>query len=228
MKVLILEPDQEIANSIIVSLEIRWPDIEIFSSSSGVNGLEILESKSPDLVIMDKNLSDIKGISLLKQIRAISDVPIIVLASRRVEKDIAHSLELGADDYIVKPFRPRNIVARVNAVLRRSIRGRTGLGSKLILRGGLTLDLSQKKAIFQNNTTNLTPTEAKMLFVLMKNPGQTTNRQMISQYVSKKKYFGDNDIRTYIRRIREKLKDQPPKIILTDRGEGYKFIPPSR
>ncbi|MFH0767996.1 MAG: response regulator transcription factor [Chloroflexota bacterium] len=227
MKVLIIEDSPEVAESISLCLQIRWPEVELSAAAEGAKGLEMAKSENFDLVLLDINLPDIDGFNVLNQIRSFSKVPIIIVTVRGNEHDQVRGLEMGADDYIVKPFRPRDLIARANAVLRRTQDFEVTEEQPLIIRGDLTLNLTTDEALLHGRTTRLTRTEAKVLYVLMKSAEKTLNDEELFQKVWNKNYSDSQVLRSYIRRLRDKLNDNPPRIILTKRGEGYRFVSPS-
>ncbi len=227
MKVLIIEDSPEVAESISLCLQIRWPEVEISVAAEGVNGVETAKSETFDLIILDINLPDIDGFKVLNQIRSFSKVPIIIVTVRGNEHDQTMGLEMGADDYIVKPFRPRDLIARANAVLRRTQDFEVTDEQPLIIRGDLTLNLTTDEVLLHGQTIQLTRTEAKVLYVLMKNAEKTLDGEELFQKVWSKDYSDSQVLRSYIRRLRDKLNDNPPRVILTERGEGYRFVSPS-
>jgi len=227
LRVLIIEDSAEIVEAISLCLQLRWPEVTLSISADGTGGIEILQSESFDIVILDLNLPDIDGFKVLDQIRSFSDVPIIIVTVRGDEEDQAKGLEMGADDYIVKPFSPRDLVARVNAVLRRARVAKITGDHPSVVRGKLTLNLATNEVLLGDQIIKLTPTESKLLYVLMENTEDTLSSNKISQEAWGKEYMNTNLLRTYIRRLRDKLKDDPPQIILTERGEGYRFISPT-
>lgn len=226
MRVLIIEDSTEVAEAVSLCLQLRWPEVALSIAAEGIRGIEIVQSESFDIVILDLNLPDIDGLEVLKQIRSFSNVPIIIVTVREKEEDQARGLEIGADDYIVKPFRARDLVARVNAVLRRAHVPEVA-GEPSIVRGKLTLNLINNEVRLGEQTIGLTPIESRLLYILMENAEDTLNSEKVSQEVWGKEYMNTDLLRTYIRRLRDKLNDNPPQIILTDRGEGYRFVSPS-
>ena len=226
MRALIIEDSADIVEAVSLCLQLRWPEVTLSIAAEGTEGIRILESGPFDIVILDINLPDIDGFDVLKQTRSFSNVPIIVLTVRGKEKDQARGLEMGADDYIVKPFRPRDLIGRVNAVLRRTrVSGVTGERASIV-RGKLTLDLITNEVWLGEETAKLTPTECKVLYVLMSSAGHTLSGKRISQKVWGKEHTNTDALRTYIRRVRDKLKDKPPQIVLNQRGGGYRFVSP--
>jgi len=227
VKVLIIEDSPEVVEAVSLCLQLRWPETEIVVSAEGKRGVDDARDGHFDILILDLNLPDVDGFKVLQDIRTFSNLPTIILTVRGKEEDQARGLEMGADDYIVKPFRPRDLVARVNAVLRRYPTSGTGKEKPSIVRGKLTLNLTSNEIVLRDKKMKLTPTEAKLLYILMDNPEETLSAERISNEVWGKQPTDTDELRTYVRRLRNKLKDNPPRVILTDYGEGYKFVAPS-
>ncbi|OGO03237.1 MAG: hypothetical protein A2Y91_02560 [Chloroflexi bacterium RBG_13_54_8] len=227
LRVLIVEDSPEIVEAVSLCLQLRWPGVDISSADDGAKGIRIVESESFDVVILDINLPDIDGFKVLDRIRSFSHVPVIIVSVRRSEKDRTKGLERGADDYIVKPFSPVDLVARVNALLRRSRMPKpAGQEDLTIVHGNLVLNLASHEVRYQDEVVNLTPAEWRLLYVLIKNAGRTVSSEQILHQVWSGENVGSESLRTYIRRLRNKLKDDPPRMILTDRGKGYRFVSP--
>ncbi len=226
MKALIIEDNADVVEAISLCLQIRWPEVAISTSALGLNGVEMVKSLSFDIIILDLNLPDTDGLEVLRQIRSFSNIPIIIVTVRGNEDDQAKGLEMGADDYIVKPFRPRDLVARVNSVLRRSRVSEAAAEPQSVTRGKLTLRLADSEAQLGEETVKLTPNEFKLLYVLMNNAEHTLSNEAILQEVWGKHAETTDVVRTYVRRLRDKLKDKPPQIILNERGGGYRFVNP--
>ena len=228
MKVLIIEDSPEIVEAVSLCLQLRWPESEMIVTAEGKRGIDTLKNTHCDFLILDLNLPDIDGFNVLQEIRSFSNIPTIILTVRGKEEDQTRGLEIGADDYIIKPFRPRDLVARVNAVLRRYASSANHSKDKpTVIRGKLTLNLSTSEVTLRDKTVKLTPTEAKLLYILMENPEATLSGEAIAKEVWSKDPIDTDELRTYVRRLRSKLKDNPPRIILTDYGEGYKFVTPT-
>jgi len=227
MKVMIIEDSPEIVEAVTLCLQLRWPEAQIAVSAEGGRGIDMIRASPFELLILDINLPDIDGFRVLQDVRTFSNIPTIILTVRGKEDDQTKGLEMGADDYIVKPFRPRDLVARVNAVLRRYATGAPGREKPTIARGKLVLNLSSNEISLRDKKCKLTPTEAKLLYILMEHPDETMSGERISTEVWSKQPAGTDELRTYIRRLRNKLADNPPRIILTDYGSGYKFVIPS-
>src|SRR4030042_172758 len=226
MKVLIIEDNAEVVEAVSLCLQIRWPDADISYSYGGLTGVQMVESQTYDIVILDINLPGINGFEVLKRIRSFSSVPVIILTVRGWEEDQVEGLELGADDYIVKPFRPRELVSRVNSVLRRVNTAAVGVENHTLVRGIIRLLLNSNEVQMKEEKIRLTPTECKVLYALMKNDGQTISSKILLTEILGREDGNTEIIRTYIRRLRSKLQDSPPSIILNDRGGGYRFVSP--
>ena len=226
MKVMIIEDNEEVVEAVTLCLQIRWPDADISYAYGGLTGVQMVEAQEFDIVLLDINLPGIDGFEVLRRIRTFSAVPVIILTVRGWEEDQVEGLELGADDYIVKLFRPRELVSRVNSVLRRASVQSIGLESHSLVRGNLRLLLNSNEVESKEGKVKLTPTECKVLYALMKNEGQTISSQTLLNDVLGREDTNTEIIRTYIRRLRSKLKDSPPSIILNDRGGGYRFVAP--
>jgi len=227
VQVLIIEDSADAAESMALCLQLRWPEASIVTTAEGSKGLKLLESEKYDIAILDINLPDISGFDVLKKLRTSSNIPVIIVTVRGMEDDQAKGLEMGADDYIVKPFKPRDLVARVNAVLRRASLEKVDQDEATISSGVLSLHLATNEVYLRDDVLKLTPTECRLLYVLMKSANQTLNNKEISRKVWGKETANNEIVRTYIRRLRNRLKDNPPQIILTQQKEGYRFVIPN-
>ncbi len=226
MKALIIEDNMDVQEAISLCFQLRWPNVDIISAITGNAGVDFAKSDSFDVVILDINLPDISGFKVLERIRSFSNVPVLIVTIRGEEDDQARGLEMGADDYIQKPFRPRDLVARVNSVLRRTQSSQDFTTEPSVVRGKLTLNLVNDEAYFGEQALKLTPNECKILYILMTNEGETLNIDRLVEGLGGKDKNNAELARTYIRRIRDKLKDKPPQIILNQRGGGYRFVSP--
>jgi two-component system KDP operon response regulator KdpE len=223
MKLLLIEDDPEIQEIISIYLEMSWPEVKVIPSLKGGKGIELSESEKPDIIILDLNLPDIAGFEVLKEIRSFSNVPIIILTVRAEEKDKIKGLELGADDYIVKPFSPAELLARIRTVLRRT--EVLPLNEPLINLGELTIDPGARKVTLEGEEIRLTPTEYKLLYLLAMNKGRVLTHEVLLSRVWGEEYLDSPDcLKACIRRLRGKIEKDPPnpRIILTQRW-GYMF-----
>ena len=205
--------------------EMRWPDSNIVSVSEGKKGIELVETESPDVVLLDIGLPDMNGFEVLRQIRFFSSVPIIIETVEDQEVDRIRGLELGADDYIIKPFSYMELLARVKAVLRRSQMVEFKGGATNFVSGNLAMNFATREMRLGGEVVKLTPTEYKILYLLVKNKGQVVTQRKLMQQVWGEEYIENTDyLRAYIRRLRDKLQDNPPQMILTEHGLGYRFV----
>jgi two-component system KDP operon response regulator KdpE len=225
MKVLLIEDDKEIIDAISLAFQIRWPEAQLISTRLGQKGCDLVETESPDLVILDLGLPDINGFEVLRQIRLFSQVPTIILTVRSEEADIVKGLEWGADDYITKPFRQLEFLARVKALIRRQ----SGAEADTITYGRLRLDATIGQLFSDGQEIALTVTENHIMAHLMKNGGRPVTHASLAEAVWGDDYPGSADsLKVHIRRLREKVEDDPshPKLILTRTGVGYFLVRP--
>jgi two-component system, OmpR family, response regulator VicR len=220
MKVLIVEDDKEIVDAITLAFQIRWPEAKVVSTRLGRKGIELVETENPDIVILDLGLPDISGFEVLSQVRLFSHVPIIILTVRSDESDVVKGLEWGADDYILKPFRQLELLARVKAMIRRQ----TPSEEETIVSGPLHLDATSGQLRLDGREIELTITESRILAHLMRNAGHVVTHSSLAEAVWGNDYPGAADsLKVHIRRLREKIETNPsqPKFILTKAGVGY-------
>ena len=214
--------------AISTCFEMRWPDSIILSVGEGKKGIELVETESPDVVLLDIGLTDISGFEVLRQIRFFSDVPVIIETVEDQEAERVRGLELGADDYIIKPFSYMELLARVKAVLRRSQILEFMEGENDFVSGNLVINFTTREVRLRGEPVKLTPTEYNLLHILVRNKGQVVTQRKLMQQVWGEDYIDNTDyLRAYVRRLRNKLQDDPPRMILTERGLGYKFVSPS-
>lgn len=192
----------------------------------GRNAIKLAETELPDLILLDLMLPDIMGKEVCQVIHQKKDIPIIMLTARVDESDMIAGLQCGADDYIVKPFSPRNVIARVEAVLRRVERSQP----EILKIGTDYLDVNfQAHSIKKNNEElHLTPTEYNIFELLVKSPGRAFTREQIIDFALKDEFDGyDRSVDTYIKYLRQKIEPDPksPQYIVTIYGVGYKFVP---
>ena len=197
----------------------------VASAYDGQMALTTFRHARPDLVILDLMLPGIDGLDVCRTLRRESTVPIIMLTARAEEADRLIGLELGADDYVVKPFSPREVVLRVRAILRR-VEGEVA-ASEVLQAGGITLDLAAHQATVAGRPVELTPMEFELLAVLVRSPGRTFSRAQLLQQIQDNPLEGfDRTIDVHIRNIRAKIEPDPknPRYILTIYGVGYKLV----
>ena len=220
MKVLIVEDDKEIVDAITLAFQIRWPEAKVVATRLGRKGVELVETENPDIVILDLGLPDISGFEVLNQTRLFSRVPIIILTVRSDESDVVKGLEWGADDYILKPFRQLELLARVKALIRRQ----TPSEEESLSSGQLRLEATGGQLFIDSKEIALTITESRILAHLMRNAGHVVTHSSLAEAVWGNDYPGAADsLKVHIRRLREKIEVSPsqPKLILTKAGVGY-------
>ena len=225
MKVLVIEDDKEIVDAISLAFQIRWPEAKVISTRLGQKGVELVESEAPDIVILDLGLPDISGFEVLRQIRHFSAVPTIILTVRAEEADVVKGLEWGADDYITKPFRQLELLARVKSMIRRH----TTAEESTLTYGPLRLESETAQLHMGDKEIALTVTENHILAHLMKNAGHVVTHSNLAEAVWGDDYPGATDsLKVHIRRLREKIEEDPgkPRIILTKTGIGYFLAKP--
>jgi len=224
-RILVVEDEPGLAESVRYALEVEGFDV--LTASSGREGIQRARDFSPSLVLLDVMLPESSGLDVCRQIRATSDIPIIMLTARDSEADKVAGLELGADDYVTKPFSMRELMARVRAQLRRSMRSGTFAETNEVLRGGgVELDLDAHEVRVNGGRAVLRPKEFDLLESLMRRKGRLASREALIDEVWGPSYFGDTKtLDVHIKRLRQKLEVDPsdPKLILTIRGLGYKF-----
>lgn len=228
MRLAIIEDDPEIMEVVSIAFETAWPGSQIVTASNAVEGLEMVKNESPDVVILDVALpeGDSSGFDLCKEIRTFSEVPIIMVTARTREVDIVRGLELGAADYLTKPFSAVELLARTRAVLRRVQVGPLGAQSHPFVSKELSVDYDNREVLVHGEPVKLTPTEYKMLCYLVRNPRQVLTNQAILDEVWGQEYRNSNGlVKAHVQRLRKKLKDnlQDPRLIITERGRGYRF-----
>jgi DNA-binding response OmpR family regulator len=225
--ILVVEDEASIAE--VVSLYLKRAGYNVQIASDGRQAMNIFQRQSPDFVILDLMLPEVDGLSLTRWLRDRSNVPIIMLTARREEIDRIAGLEMGADDYVVKPFSPQELVSRVRAVMRRLGREQGEPGSERALSfEGLSIDPLSRVVRVQETEVELTAKEFDMLHLLAQYPKQVfTREQLLDRVWGGAQYIDPGTVTVHVRRLREKLENDPshPTRLLTVWGVGYKFEP---
>jgi two-component system response regulator RegX3 len=225
-RVLVVEDESGLADSVRYTLETEGFDVVL--AKSGLAGLESARVSGPDVVVLDLMLPEMSGLDVCRQIRGFSDVPIIMLTAKDSEADKVAGLELGADDYMTKPFSMRELVARNRANLRRVSKSGQLSASNEVLRGGpIELDIDAHVARLQGEEVELRPKEFELLESLMRRKNRLAARHTLIDEVWGPTYFGDTKtLDVHIKRLRHKLEEDSsrPRHIVTVRGLGYKFV----
>ncbi|XUW99754.1 MAG: response regulator transcription factor [Dehalogenimonas sp.] len=221
MNILIIEDDDNITDMVKLAFHMRWPDANVISTQLGEEGLLFVEKEHLDLVILDLGLPDIHGFEVLKSIRLFSNVPIIILTVRAEEFYIVRGLESGANDYVVKPFRPLELMARAKALVRGQCFNEIDIS---INRGPFSFKDSLRKLDFNDKTIHLTQSEGQIMHMLLKNSGQIISYSSLAKALWGEVHPGSQEtIQVYIRRLREKFEVDPanPKYLTNKHGLGY-------
>lgn len=228
-KILVAEDDESIVD--LLKLYLENEGYEVYAASDGLQALDILAHNEIDLAVLDIMMPKLNGYEVTKKIRFISNIPILILSAKNLDSDKIIGLDLGADDYMTKPFNPLEIIARVKAALRRYYKlndntaQQTVTSTKLIV-GELELDTEKLELTKCGKEISLTPTEYKIIALLMKAPGRVYTKAQIYETISGE-YFesDDNTMMVHISKLREKIERDPksPEYIKTIRGLGYKI-----
>jgi len=228
MKVLVMG-DNAVAKDISFYLQLRWQNAIVLSAADGSQGIEMLEAEAPDLVMADFCLPDMNGLDLVSKVREFSDVPLVIFAEQEIGAEKARVLEMGADDYITKPFSPVDVLAKVNALLRRAYAVGFGRDHLPLVSGDLTINSSTRETLLSGEPIKLTPHEYDLLLHLVRNEGRVLTHRTLMARVWGAEYGDDSGIlKKYISCLRHKLGDdaQHPRIIFSERGIGYKLVRP--
>ena len=231
MKVLLIEDNSEIVDIVTITLQLRWAEVTLISTFLGNEGVELAKTEQPDLIMLDLGLPDIDGFQVLRQIRDFSDVPVVILTVRGEEMDKIKGLELGADDYIIKPFSPGELLARMKALLRRSSVSKTaenvdGKSSVPSIKGKLRIDFTSGEVSIGDRLLKLGPREYELLHLLVTNEGAVLSKQVLLKKVFPEQEGDTRFVDVYINKLREKLEENPgkPQMILKEGETGYKFV----
>lgn len=227
MNILVVEDERNISDVIKAYLE--QDNFNVFLAYDGKKAIDLFKDKTIHLIILDLMIPKLSGIEVCKQIRGISNVPIIMLTAKTEEEDKIKGLSIGADDYVSKPFSPKELVSRVKALIRRSYRDNTPLAEDLSFNNG-DLEININKMLVRKNKheIDLTVNEFRILLALLSNPNQTLSREQLIESAFGHDYEGfDRTIDTHIKNIRQKIEDdsKSPQYIKTIYGAGYKFNP---
>jgi DNA-binding response OmpR family regulator len=230
VRILVVDDEPDLVESVRLGFTLQWRDVEVLGAGEAEAALDIIEREHADIVLLDVGLPGIDGYEVLRQIRAFSDVPVVMLTARDDAMDKVKGLELGADDYVTKPFNHLELMARVNAVLRRMEMPAPTSRVASFKSGDLEIDFAKHEARLAGTRLDLTPTEYKLLYHLARTAGHVLEHGTLLAKVWGREYVDEVDyIRVYIRRLRDKLGDSSdsPRYIQTERGLGYRFIAPT-
>ena len=225
-KILLIEDEEDVV--VLLRFRFEQEGYEVLSAANGVEGLRILQQEHPHLVLLDVMMPRMNGWETCKRIRQYSDVPIIMLTALGQETDKVRGLEMGADDFVTKPFSLAELIARVRAALRR---GRQPLSENVTVQidERLTVDRSQRQVVVDGQKTELSPTEFRILDCFLDNQGRILTHQSLLTQVWGWEYLDETDyLKVYIHHLRKKIEENPgkPSYIVTERGLGYRFQAP--
>lgn len=226
MKILVVDDAPEVIEAVTVSFNLQWRETDVIGADNGEAALDLIEQEQPDVVLLDIAMPGMDGFAVLREIRAFSDVPVIMLTARDDVLDKVKGLELGADDYVTKPFDHLELLARVKALLRRFDMPQPVSRAPSFRSGPLTMDFAAREVRLDKERVPLTATEYKLLYHLVRNAGRVLPHETLLAKVWGREYIDEIDyLRVYIRRLRRKIEQDPehPRFILTERGVGYRF-----
>ncbi|MBI2940842.1 MAG: response regulator transcription factor [Chloroflexi bacterium] len=230
MKVLIVDDEPDIIEVLEVCFQLRWPGTTIVAADDGEGGIRLADLEQPDLIILDVGLPDMDGFEVCQALRRFTQVPVIMLTARGEGIDKVKGLELGADDYVTKPFDHLELLARAQAVLRRIQRADQPSRPRSIVVGPVSLDPGSREVRVDGRLVRLTPTEYNLLYHLARHAGQILPHRTLLAKVWGREYVDEVDyLKVHIQHLRQKLGDdsQAPRLILTERGVGYRLaVPP--
>lgn len=224
---LILVVDDEERMSRFIRLNLEHDGFQVVEANRGMKAIQQIRDQMPDLVLLDVMMPDLDGFEVLQLIRESSQVPVIMLTAKGEEEDKVKGLELGADDYVTKPFSPRELVSRVRAVLRRNDQGSTTGDGNIEVDGHLKIDFGRREVWLDGALVKLRPTEYRLLYHLVQNAGWVMTYDQILSKVWGYEYRDEpHYVRLYVNYLRQKLEKDPanPIYILTERGVGYRFF----
>ncbi len=228
--ILIVDDEPRILDSVRMNLELEG--YQVFEATTGQEALDEVRRRLPDLMVMDVMMPEMDGFEALRELRKFSQVPVVLLTVKADERDVIHGLELGADDYIAKPFSPGVLLSRIKAVLRRAETPPQAPTSRVVrVDDRLTIDFDRHEVWKDGEKIQLRPTEFRLLYHLVSNPGVVmTHETLLSRVWGPEYRDASHYVRLYINYLRQKLEDDPanPRYILTERGVGYRFADQSR
>jgi two-component system KDP operon response regulator KdpE len=224
-RILVVDDEERMVRFIRLNLE--HDGFRVVEAYNGTQAIDKVRNSLPDLILLDVMMPDIDGFEVLNIIREVSSVPVIMLTAKSEEDDRVRGLELGADDYITKPFSPRELVSRVRAVLRRTESASGAVHGLIEVDDRLKLDFDRREIWVEDKLVKLRPTEYRLLYHLVQNAGWVISHDQLLAKVWGYEYRDEpHYVRLYINYLRKKLEEDPsnPKYILTERGIGYRFV----
>jgi two-component system, OmpR family, KDP operon response regulator KdpE len=229
VKALIVEDSAEVVETVSLLLGIRWPDCQVITTRIGEDAIRLVGDEAPDILLLDLGLPDQSGLDVLRAVRGFSDTPIIIVSADQAEVDRVKGLELGADDYLVKPFSHTELLARVKAVLRRSHMPQLKRDEGILTVAGLVVDFAERRVVLEGGREVLiTPIEWSLLYYLSRNRGRVIPYAALSENVWGTQYVTQSAIKAAVYRLRQKLNDDGklPRLIRSHPGVGYSLVGP--
>jgi two-component system, OmpR family, KDP operon response regulator KdpE len=223
-RILVVDDEPAVVHAVTVNL--RKHNFRVESASTGQGALSTYMRIHPDLVLLDLGLPDMEGLEVIRLLRARANTPIVVLSVREAEQDKVAALELGADDYVTKPFGPSELLARIRVALRHAARPLHGLEAVISV-GDLKIDLEHRRVMRCDEEVHLTPTEYELLKLLVSSPDKVLTDRMLLEAVWGAAYRQQaHSLHVYIARLRRKIEADPqvPRLLLTEPGVGYRFV----
>ena len=223
-RILVVDDEPRMIGFIRMNLELE--DHLVVEAHSGLEALDAIRTQLPDLVLLDVMMPELDGFETLRMLREFSDIPVIMLTAKGEENDKVFGLELGADDYITKPFGPRELSSRIKAIFRRLEKPTTD-EAILQIDDRLSIDFNRREVIIKDERIKLRPTEYRLLYHLIRNAGWTVPHDQLLQKVWGYEYRDEaHYVRLYVNYLREKIEEDPanPQYIITERGVGYRFV----
>jgi two-component system KDP operon response regulator KdpE len=222
-RILIIDDDPQLRETVTIVLNTQEYDVQ--AAPTGQEGLAKAAERTPDLIVLDVNLPDMLGFEVVRELRRFSNIPVLMLTGRAESTDIVSGLDSGADDYLTKPFKADELLARVRALLRRVPSSEQPI---VAAEGQLELDTKMRIVRVRGEQVDLTPTEYQLLLLLAQHPGEVLDHQTLLQRVWGDEYVNDTAyLKVYIWHLRRKLEQNPhdPKIVMTEWGVGYRLAP---
>jgi two-component system KDP operon response regulator KdpE len=231
LKILIVDDDRDLLEALSLGLQLQWQGTDVIAASDGESGLTKFREERPDVVLLDVGLPGRDGFDVLRNIRQESDVPVVMLTARGDELDKVRGFEMGADDYVTKPFSPLELLARIKAILRRAELPPPVSALPSFVAGDLAVNFDSREVTVRGRLIQLTNYEYRLLYQLVRNAGHVVPRDALLARVWGDDYRAEGDyLKVYVSRLRGKIEDNParPRYILTERGVGYRFARPNR